>query len=394
MRLLSLVLTLAFAATPLLVTAETTAPAPTAAVNLPAITVSKVETHLLSDVVFASGLVNAVEQVQVQPQIEGQAIQSIDVEIGDWVTEGQVLARLSDTYLSLQRSQLEASRASALAAIAQGEASLIEAKSTADEADRIAKRTKALAANGTSPKSSVDTAAANATSAAARVTVASQGLVAAEAQLHLVDAQIANLDLNLQRTVITSPVTGEVVQRNAMVGAIASGNGAAMFTIVRDGRLELRADVAEQDVLRLAVGQTVILTSPGLPDPLTGKVTLVEPTVDAVSRLGRVRVSFEQSDMVRSGMFADARILVAQRDTIAVPVSAIGGGDAGATALQVTDGVVTLRQVVTGIRDSGMVEVLEGLVAGDTVVTKAGAFVRDGDHINPVPAEATATPSN
>ena len=394
MRLLSLFLSLALTATPLMVLAETTAPTPEATVSLPAITVSKVKNHMLSDLVFASGLVNAVEQVQVQPQIEGQAIQSIEVEVGDWVKAGQVLARLSDTSLSLQRSQLEASRASALAAIAQGEASLIEAQSTADEAERISLRTKALASNGTSSKSSVDTTAANATSAAARVTVASQGLVAASAQLNLVDAQIANLDLNLQRTSITAPVDGEVVQRNAMVGAIASGNGAAMFTIVRNGQLELRADVAEQDVLRLAVGQTVILTSPGMHDPLQGKVSLVEPTVDATTRLGRVRVTFEQSDKVRSGMFADARILVAQRDTLAVPVSAIGGSDAGATALQVTDGVVTLRQVVTGIRDSGMVEVLEGLQAGDMVVAKAGAFVRDGDHINPVLAEAATTPSN
>ena len=388
MRVLPHILALALSAAPFAVFAED--PAPAAPVSLPAITVTSVVKQPLSDVVVASGLVGAVEQVLVQPQIDGQAIEALEVEVGDKVVAGQVLARLSDTSLALQKSQLEASRASALASIAQGEAQLIEAQTTADESARISIRTKALTAAGTSSKSAADTAQANSTATAARVTVASQGLVAAQAQLTLVDAQIANLDLSLQRTSVKAPVSGEVVERNAMIGAIASGNGAAMFTIVRDGQLELRADVAEQDILRLAPGQTATLVSVGLAKPLTGTVRLVEPSVDTVTRLGRVRITLDDSEQVRTGMFAEAMILVAARETLAVPVSAVGGGQGGATALKVTDGKVTLTQITTGIRDAGMVEILSGLAEGDSVVAKAGAFVRDGDRINPVQAVAAA----
>jgi HlyD family secretion protein len=87
-------------------------------------------------------------------------------------------------------------------------------------------------------------------------------------------------------------------------------------------------------------------------------------------------------------MFVDAEILVAEREALAVPVSAIGASDEGATVMRVRDGLVQRVVVETGIRDAGMVEVVAGLVAGDLVVTKAAAFVRDGDRVNPVPAPA------
>ena len=366
--------------------AETTEPAGAATSGLPAITVSKVVEMQLQDVVLGSGQIGPVEQVLVQPQIEGQAIDAIMVEIGDKVEQGQVLARLSDSSLILQKSQLQASLAASDAAIAQAQAQVIEAQTASDEAIRLSTRTKALAAAGTSTKSAADTAQANATAAAARVTVAAQGLIAAEAQRELVEAQVANIDLSLQRTNVSAPVAGEVVGKNAMVGAIASGAAGPMFTLNRGGLLELRADVDEQDVLRLVAGQRAVLWVSRREEPLTGSVRLVEPTVDQATRLGRVRISIDDPEQVRAGMFADTRVLLQSKTAVAVPVSAVGGGADGATALKVVEGTVTLVAITTGIRDGGMIEVTSGLSAGDLIVTKAGAFVRDGDHINPVMA--------
>jgi HlyD family secretion protein len=105
-----------------------------AAITLPAITVSTVQTRLLRDRVVGAGLVTPVERVLVQPLIEGQPIESLEAEVGDKVEQGQVLARLSSSTLRLQESQFAASRASAEAAIAQSEAQLLEARSIADEA--------------------------------------------------------------------------------------------------------------------------------------------------------------------------------------------------------------------------------------------------------------------
>lgn len=367
------------------VLAETATPEPVAAPTLPAISVSTVGTRVLRDRVIASGLVGPVERVEVQPLIEGQPIEDLLADVGDKVAEGQVLARLSTTSLELQKSQSLASLASAQANVAQGEALVLEAKATAEDAARTNERTQALRAQGNSSQAAADTAAANAATAKARVASAEQSLVAARAQVTLAEAQLANIELQLSRTEVKAPVAGEIVERNARIGAIAAAGGNNMFVLIRDGALEVNADVAEADLMKLAPGQTAIMRAVGATEPLKGTIRLVEPSIDTVSRLGRVRISIEDSARVVSGMFIDAEILVAEHEAVAVPVTAVGASPAGATVMKVVDGMVSRVAVKTGIRDGGWVEVLEGIAAGDTVVTKAGAFVRDGDRINPVP---------
>ncbi|MGL6210113.1 MAG: efflux RND transporter periplasmic adaptor subunit [Paracoccaceae bacterium] len=364
------------------------APAETQAPSLPSITVSQVETRTLADRVMATGLIGPVEIVQVQPLIEGQPIEQLLADVGDSVTAGQVLAVLSKTSLDLEKSQYQASLASARAAIAQGEASQLEAQANADEANRAATRSAALKQQGNVSQAAYDTAQAAALTANARVMVAQQSLEAARAQLALVDAQLANVDLQLTRTQVVAPVAGRITARNAQLGAVGSAAGAAMFTLIRDDALELRADIAEGDLVRLEVGQTATLRLAGSGNTLTGKIRLVEPTIDNTSRLGSARIAIDDSTKVRSGMFVQAEILVTERETLSVPVTSVGASGRDATVMRVKDGVVELLTVSAGIRDGNWVEVTEGLDKGDLVVTKAGAFVRDGDKINPVPAEA------
>ncbi len=354
---------------------------------LPAITVSAAAPAELVERVRASGLIQPVERVLVQPLVEGFSIEAIEAEVGDRVEAGQVLARLSDASLVLQRSQLEATRASAEATIAQGEAQIVEAASLRDQALRDRDRAQKLAADGATTAAAADTAASQAAAALARYNAAAQALNAARAQLRLVDAQIADVELQLNRTAVVAPVAGEVSERNANVGAIASMAGEPLFAIIRDGALELRADVAEQDVLALAPGQPASIRVVGRPDTIEGEIRLVEPTVDTTSRLGRVRIAISDPSEVRAGMFAEAEIRVRASDGLAVPVSAVGGAVAGgaASVLRVVGDRVEAAPIETGIRDGGRIEVTSGLAEGDLVVTKAGAFVRPGDRINPVP---------
>lgn len=366
-------------------TAEAAAPTEAVAQSLPSISVIAVTPRTLTDRVIATGLISPVETVQVAPLIEGQPIEKLLADVGDKVSEGQVLAILSKTTLELQKSQYFASLASAKATIAQAEAQMLEARSSADEAQRVAERTAKLKAQGSASQAAADSANANAVAATARVTVATQSLEAARAQLALVEAQLANVELQLSRTEVKAPVAGEITARNAVIGAIASAAGAPMFTLIRDGALELKADVAEGDLLRLAVGQKASLRLVGSNDVLTGAIRLVEPTINENTRLGRVRIAVDNSELVRSGMFVDAEILVAAREAIAVPVTAVGSSAEGATVMKVSNGNVEKVQVSLGIRDHGWVEVLSGLASGEQVVVKAGAFVRDGDRINPVP---------
>jgi HlyD family secretion protein len=307
-------------------------------------------------------------------------------DVGDLVQAGQVLAVLSRSTLELQKSQFNASLASARANVAQAEAQMLEARSSADEAQRVNERTAALRKQGTASQAAADTAQSNAISATARVTVAVQSLEAARAQIALVEAQMANIDLQLNRTEVKAPVSGEITARNARVGSIASAAGEPMFTLIRDNALEVIAEVAEADVMRLAAGQTATLRLVGASAPLTGTLRLVEPTIGTTSRLGRARIAVDDETTVRSGMYVEAEILVAEHDVIAVPVSAVGSGPDGISVMKLTGDTVTRMPVETGIRDGGWVEILSGLSEGDVVVTKAGAFVRDGDRINPIPA--------
>jgi len=367
------------------------ADAATATDNRPAITVAKADMAVLRDKVRASGLVGAVERILIQPQIEGQAIESILAEVGDHVAAGAVLATLSDSSLSLQKSQLEASRANAEALIAQSEAQLVDAQATAEEAKRTLDRANSLHQQGNTSQATADQAATAATSANARVMVATQGAVAARAQLAVVQAQINNIDLQLARTKIVATKAGEIVGRNAVVGAIASAAGQPMFTLVRDGLLELNADVAEQDLPRVSVGMRAKLMVAGSDIPLTGTVRLVEPAIDTATRLGRVRISVDQADRVRTGMFLAAEIAISEREVLAVPITALGTDEMGSFVMTVDkDGKIHRNSVVTGIRDGGAVEIKSGVAKGDLVVAKAASFVRDGDFVNPITAPAAA----
>lgn len=366
--------------------AEAATPEAASVVPAPHITVATVQNRTLRDIVIASGMIGAVEQVQVAPLVEGQPIETLLADVGDQVTAGQVLARLSTSTLTLQKAQLTASLAAARASIAQAEAQAVEAQASADEANRVATRTEALKAQGTTSQANADKTNAAAVSANSRVTIASQSLESARANLALVGAQLANVDLMLGRTEVKAPVAGEITARTAQVGAIASA-AQPMFTMIRDNALELRADVAEGDVLRLAPGQTVSLHLVGDVAARKGTVRLVEPSIDLATRMGRVRITIDESTGVRPGMYAMAEVLVAERSAPAAPITALGISPDGPTALKVTGDTADLVPVTTGIRDAGWVEITEGLAPGDLIVAKAGAFVRDGDRITPVPVK-------
>ena len=380
--MLRLALVALLSATPVTAFAEAAEPA---ASSLPAITVSTVGTRLMRDRVLASGFVGAVERVQVQPLIEGQPIEALMADVGDNVAQGQVLARLSATTLDLQRAQFEASLASARATVAQADAQLLESQASGDEAQRVYTRTSALKERGNATQAATEQAQAAALSGTARVLVARQSLAAARAQVTLAEAQLANVELQRNRTDVKAPVAGKIVERNAQVGGIASAAGQPMFVIVRNNELELNAEVAEIDLIRLTPGQRALIRGVGTVEPMNGQVRLVEPLIDTATRMGRARIWIEPGSPLVTGMFADAEILVTEHDATAVPVTAVGSADGKTTVMRVTDGLVQRVVVKTGIRDGGWVEIVTGLAPGETVVTKAGAFVRDGDRINPVP---------
>ena len=355
--------------------------------NLPAIVVTAAEMRPIVDRVIATGTVQAVEEVYVTPLVEGLSIRALEADVGDRVEAGGTLATLNDDALVLQKSQTEASLAKAEAALAQIKAQLAEAKANAEEAVSARDRAQKLVKSGSQSQAAVDQAVAAADAALARVRSAEQAIAVSEADIKVAQSQIDDIDLKLARTAVKSPVAGVVSARTAKIGAIASGSGSPLFTVIRDGEIELKADVAEDGILKLEPGQKATVTLAGGAATLSGKVRLVEPTLDPQSRLGHVYIRFDEPGKARAGMFASAEIVAEEKQGITLPLSAVTATDGKTVARKVENGIVTLVPVETGIQDGQVIEIVKGLSAGDEVVAKAGAYVRDGDRINPVHAE-------
>jgi HlyD family secretion protein len=358
--------------------------------KLPAIVVTEAALRHMTDRVIATGTLRPVDEIYVQPLVDGLAIKTINVDVGSEVKADSVLASLNEDDLILQKSQLQANKAKAEASLAQYKAQVVEAQANVDDAKRQRDRTQRLSQSGTSTISQLEQANAQLQVAQARLNAATQAVAVGESDIEVVEAQIKDVDLKLARTGIKTPVDGVVSAKNAKIGAIASGAGEPLFTVIKDGAIELVADLSETDIQKVKVGQRANVTIAGSRAPIEGKIRLVSPTVDPTTRLGTVHIIVDGHSGARAGMYASAEIIVSEADALALPLSAVTSGRSGSTARRVEDNVVKQVKIQTGIQDGGFVEIVSGLQAGDKVVAKAGAFVRDGDRIAPVTADAAS----
>jgi HlyD family secretion protein len=352
--------------------------------NLPAIVVTQAVTRNLVDKVVATGTVKAVEEVYIQPLVDGLPIKTLNADVGDKVTADSTLATLSADALILQKAETQATRAKGQATLAQLHAQLIEAQANDSQTELQRARAVSMGEKGTVSVSTVEQATASAAANKARVTSAEQAIAVEEADLKVVDSQIADIDLKLARTGVKTPVSGTVASRNAKVGAIANGSGDPLFTIIRDDALELVTDVSESDITKIIPGQKASISLSGSREKLTGSVRLVSPIVDAVTRLGAVHISIDDDGKARAGMYGSTEIVINQTDGIALPLTAVNNDPDGSSARRVENGIVKFVSVETGIQDGAYIQIVKGLKAGEEVVAKAGAYVRDGDHITPV----------
>jgi HlyD family secretion protein len=359
--------------------------------SAPAIHVVSVQERVLTDRVIVTGTIEAVEDVYVQPQIDGLRIEKLNADVGDIVKEGDTLATLSEDALILEKSQLQANRAKTEAVGAQLVAQLAEARANEEEAIRQAVRAEKLVKSAAMATGQAEQLRAAATAASARVNSAKQAIFANKADVKVIDAQIDDIDLKLARTDVKAPVGGVVSVRNARIGLIAMmGASNPLFTIIRDNAIELKADVPEGDILKLKPGQVVHISVAGTSTKVDGKVRIIDPVIDATTRLGSIKIVVDDPAVARIGMYASAEIIISERKVLSLPLTAVTAEKDGMYTRRIIDDRVKMTKVETGVQDGDFVEISKGLNAKDVVVEKAGAYVRDGDKITPVP-EKTAS---
>lgn len=351
----------------------------------PAITVTTVKRGEIVQSVVVSGSMIARDEIMVTPEVDGFVITELLAEEGERVAAGQVLARLSRTMLEVQRSQNAAQIQRAEAGVDQAKAQIVEAEANLVQANNAFDRTKALRDSGNASVETYDLRATAARAAQARLNSAKQALAIMTADLALAKAQGQDIEVRLARTEIKTPKAGIVSRRNARLGAMATlGAAEPLFKVIAEGAVELEAEVAEVELPSLKPGQRVAVTPAGATQALEGQIRLIAPEVDKASRLGRVRIALKDNPPVAIGSFARGVIETGRKNNVVLPLSAITYTRAGATVQAVKDAKVTTKKVELGLIGDGRAEIVSGLAEGESVVARAGTFVRDGDVITPV----------
>jgi HlyD family secretion protein len=189
---------------------------------------------------------------------------------------------------------------------------------------------------------------------------------------------------------VQAPAAGIVIASNAVIGATASARAEPLFRIAARGEMELLVEAPVKSLSRLAPDQSAKVEILGLGE-LSGKVRLASIAINPTTQLGQARLFIGADPRQRVGTFGRASIEIGERCNAAVPLSAVLYGPGGTVVQVVRDGRIETRPVTVGLLDEGQAEIREGLAEGEMVVTRAGAFVREGDRVRPVAADE-ATP--
>jgi HlyD family secretion protein len=186
--------------------------------------------------------------------------------------------------------------------------------------------------------------------------------------------------------VVQAPVAGTIASSSAQIGAMASGRGEALFSIIARSEYDLVGLVPTTDLAKLQVSQTARIKIVGLATEITGRVRRVAPTVQPDSQLGQVFIGLTANQRLLINSSGRAGITTGQSCNVAVPLTAVLYGSAGTVVQVVKRSRIEARQVDVGLMENGRVEISKGLVEGDIVVARAGALLREGDPVRPVTA--------
>ena len=325
------------------------------------VTAAPIVLTALPRVVSASGTVSAWEEVPVGAETGGMVATAVYVDEGRFVRQGQPLVQMNDALLRAQMRQQEASVQSARANLARDLAALARAEE--------------LKGRGFLSQASLDTALANQRSSEANVAAA--------------QASLSETRTRLAQATIKAPVSGQVISRSVTRGQIV-GAGAELFRIVRDGRLELDAQVPETELALVRAGQTAVISSDQVGET-TGRVRIVTSEVDAANRLGTARISMT-GGAFRPGMFARARIQVGDQPAVTVPTASVLYRENRAGVFVMSGDSRVRFQPVTVLSRAADQTAVSGLTGGSRVVVAGAGFLGDGDRVTVAAAPRAVAP--
>jgi RND family efflux transporter MFP subunit len=359
----------------------------------------------LSERVLIVGNLIGATTVQAVPKINGR-LQSVDVQLGDQVRRGGLIAKVEDREIQEQVRQAEA-------AYRVGEATIRQREADLKLAETNLQRNKSLLERELLPKQSFDDTDARHQAAVAQLDLA-------KAQFEQSKARLEELKINLSNTTITSPVDGFVAKRFLDPGATVSPN-VPVASLVDIRTVRMVANLVEKDMKRVSVGTHADIDVDAFPgETFNGRVSRVAPVFDPSTRTAEMEIEVPNPGFrLKPGMYARVQLTVASKaDAVSVPSNAIvrldgkpgvftvqgrsGGGtgdgqrpaasDAkpagdtkGVGSSGASDGDKTMTAkfvpIETGIRDGDVVEIVTGVRDGMRVITTGAGALKDGDRV-------------
>ena len=339
------------------------------------VTVAVPESVRLPIKLAANGNIAAWQEAVIGAESSGLRLTDVRVNVGDVVKAGQVLATFATD--------------SVQADVAQARASLLEAQANASDAAGNAERARSLQSSGALSTQQINQYQTLEKTAKAR----------AEAAQAVLSAQ----QLRSRQTQVLAPDSGVISARTATVGSVV-GSGAELFRMIRQGRLEWRAEVTSSELGRIAVG-TPVSVVPASGGELRGRVRMVAPSVDPQTRAALVYVDLPASSKTstaRAGMFARGEFELGATEALTVPQRALVVRDGFNYLFQLGEGNrVSQLKVQTGRLAGERVEVVSGLPADARIVVNGAGFLNDGDLVrlsqenesNTAPVQSAPAPS-
>lgn len=339
------------------------APASRALTPVMSVTLTAPRAAPLALQVPATGHVMAWQEASIGAETEGLRLTEVNVNVGDQVTRGQVLAAFN---AALVRAD-----------VAEAHAAVAVAEAEAQEADGNARRANLLEGSGAMSAQQISQYLAVAAVARARLDAAR----AAAQRQHV----------RLSHAHVLAPADGIITARTATVGAVVPA-GQELFRMIKDGRLEWRARVALSDLDALAPGQVGLLRVPGQA-LIRGKLRIVSPDIDTQTHSGQVYVDLPRDSGVRAGTFVTGHIELGEVPALTLPQTAVLLRDGFHYVMRVgTASNVVAVKVEVGRRIGDRIVITRGLAEADRVIASGLSFLSEGDTVRVVEASPQAAP--
>lgn len=287
----------------------------------------------LKEDIVSSGSLLAAEQVDIYPEISARITQ-LNIREGQPVTKGALLVKLFDADLRAQLQKLQAQ---------------------ADNARRTEDRNKQLLARGGISQQEYDIVTTN------------------------LRSSLADIDLvraNLQRTEIRAPFSGVIGLRNVSAGAVVSP-GTLIARLQQITSLKLDFSIPEKYGQSVRNGSPISFSVDGSREPSQGVVYAIEPGVEEQTRNLRIRARVNNTTAkFRPGTFARVTLTIQNEQSLVVPTQAVIPQTRTNQVIVVKNGKAVFKDVKTGLRTAGSIQILSGVQAGDTVATTGLLFLK------------------